>query len=218
VLAYNEPISIARWTTPNNNNTTSRNGITVVLELLQNDNTMLRAGESIQGNIMIDNKFNKKIRKVEVILRAIEFAGMSPLNISGYHSISKELATYTMTIDKEYRETLCWTNEQFLYFQIQIPAGAKSSYIGYYSQYFWMLEVKLNVAWSRDVHIYTYLPLPKFLPILHGTFIASHKQRSLKKSFTRTERILSILMLLLPFLKILIPIIIILILVAKYFG
>jgi len=36
-------------------------------------------------------------------------------------------------------------------FEFQIPEGIKQSYIGKYSEYFWGLEAKVNVAWSSDI-------------------------------------------------------------------
>jgi hypothetical protein len=31
------------------------------------------------------------------------------------------------------------------------PRGVNQSYIGKYSEYFWGLEVKVNIAWSSDI-------------------------------------------------------------------
>ena len=36
-------------------------------------------------------------------------------------------------------------------FEFLIPEGIKQSYIGKYSEYFWGLEAKVNVAWSSDI-------------------------------------------------------------------
>jgi hypothetical protein len=36
-------------------------------------------------------------------------------------------------------------------FELVIPQGVNQSYIGKYSEYFWGLESKVNIAWSSDL-------------------------------------------------------------------
>ena len=36
-------------------------------------------------------------------------------------------------------------------FELVIPQGVNQSYIGKYSEYFWGLEAKVNIAWSSDL-------------------------------------------------------------------
>jgi hypothetical protein len=36
-------------------------------------------------------------------------------------------------------------------FELEIPQGINQSYIGKYSEYFWGLEAKVNIAWSSDL-------------------------------------------------------------------
>jgi hypothetical protein len=40
-------------------------------------------------------------------------------------------------------------------FEFQIPDNVYQSYTGKYSEYFWGLEAKLNVAWSSDINART---------------------------------------------------------------
>jgi hypothetical protein len=36
-------------------------------------------------------------------------------------------------------------------FDFEIPPAVNQSYIGRYSEYFWGLEAKVNIAWSSDI-------------------------------------------------------------------
>jgi hypothetical protein len=36
-------------------------------------------------------------------------------------------------------------------FEVVIPQGVSQSYTGKYSEYFWGLEAKVNIAWSSDL-------------------------------------------------------------------
>lgn len=42
-------------------------------------------------------------------------------------------------------------NSSVIPFEFQIPAKVNQSYTGKYSEYFWGLEAKLNIAWSSDI-------------------------------------------------------------------
>jgi hypothetical protein len=44
-------------------------------------------------------------------------------------------------------------------FEFEIPRGVKPSYVGKYSEYFWGLEVKVNIAWSSDISARTLLEI-----------------------------------------------------------
>ncbi|MDQ3852680.1 MAG: hypothetical protein M3299_07595, partial [Thermoproteota archaeon] len=36
-------------------------------------------------------------------------------------------------------------------FEFEIPQGVNQTYVGKYSEYFWGLEAKVNIAWSSDL-------------------------------------------------------------------
>lgn len=44
-------------------------------------------------------------------------------------------------------------------FELEIPQGVNQSYIGKYSEYFWGLEAKVNIAWSSDINARTIIEI-----------------------------------------------------------
>lgn len=60
-----------------------------------------------------------------------------------------------VTIVEEYKKNIELENEGHDYsmipFEYQIPDKVNQSYKGKYSEYFWGLEAKLNVAWASDI-------------------------------------------------------------------
>jgi hypothetical protein len=67
-----------------------------------------------------------KIRKIEIILGAIEFA----------QAKGKKKRT---EIHPKYKE-------------MHIPKEIKRSYLGEYSEYYWLLEAKVDIPWSDDLY------------------------------------------------------------------
>jgi hypothetical protein len=50
-------------------------------------------------------------------------------------------------------------NDNTIPFEFQIPEGINQSYIGKYSEYFWGLEAKMNIAWSSDINARTIIEI-----------------------------------------------------------
>jgi hypothetical protein len=50
-------------------------------------------------------------------------------------------------------------NDNTIPFEFQIPEGINQSYMGKYSEYFWGLEAKVNVAWSSDINARTIIEI-----------------------------------------------------------
>jgi hypothetical protein len=44
-------------------------------------------------------------------------------------------------------------------FEFEIPKGLNQSYVGKYSEYFWGLEAKVNIAWSSDIDTRTIIEI-----------------------------------------------------------
>jgi|SoiMethySBSTD1v2_1073268.scaffolds.fasta_scaffold213537_2 hypothetical protein len=42
-------------------------------------------------------------------------------------------------------------NNKVIPFEFPIPSGINQSYVGRYSEFFWGLEAKINIAWSSDI-------------------------------------------------------------------
>jgi hypothetical protein len=44
-------------------------------------------------------------------------------------------------------------------FELEIPQGVNQSYTGKYSEFFWALEAKVNIAWSSDINARTIIDI-----------------------------------------------------------
>lgn len=116
------------------------------------ERTTFSPGETIKGTLTIDTFGNKKIRDVEVILQGIERGtGLSEEKIGLIHR-KKQEKEVSNTIEK-YSTDIEWNKAKTIQFEIYIPANAKKSYVGKFTKYFWILEVKLDIALGHDLHI-----------------------------------------------------------------
>lgn len=117
-----------------------------------NNSTPYSAGHIIKGNVRLLTPQNQgedekeTIRGMEITLRGIEHAFAQ-----GRQRVS--------TIEK-YEKKIELTengghNGNSIPFEFQIPGGVNQSHTGKYSEYFWGLEAKLNIAWSSDINART---------------------------------------------------------------
>ena len=63
----------------------------------------------------------------------------------------KEMTTKT----QEYKIDIEWNKGDSMPFELSLPTEIKKSYTGKFSKYFWILEAKLDIAWSKDLHVET---------------------------------------------------------------
>lgn len=130
------------------------------IDLLEhhNNNSPYSPGHTIKGRVIllrslnqeaeVENNKNNNIRGMKIILSGIEYAfaqGLQRVN-----TIEK----YERIIDPNGNEN-GENNDNTIPFEFQIPEGINQSYIGKYSEYFWGLEAKVNVAWSSDINART---------------------------------------------------------------
>jgi hypothetical protein len=116
------------------------------INLLTN-NSSYSPGHIVKGEVILLNPQNQgqeekeTIRGMEIILRGVEQAFAQEL---------QRIATL-----EEYKKNIKLENEGHDYntipFEYQIPDRVNQSYKGKYSEYFWSLEAKLNVAWASDI-------------------------------------------------------------------
>ena len=122
----------------------------------ENNNSAYSPGHTIKGEVILltppnqeeENKNNRKIRGMEITLSGIEDAfaqGLQRVN-----TIEK----YEEKIELKGNEN-GGNNENTIAFEFQIPEDINQSYIGKYSEYFWGLEAKVNIAWSSDINART---------------------------------------------------------------
>jgi hypothetical protein len=132
------------------------------IDLLQeeNNNKPYSPGDTIKGQVILvlppnkeqEQNKNKKIRGMKIILSGIEYAfahGLQRVN-----TIEK----YEKNIGLKGNEN-SGANENNIPFEFQIPEGINQSYIGKYSEYFWGLEAKVNVAWLSDINARTVIEI-----------------------------------------------------------
>jgi hypothetical protein len=123
-----------------------------------NNNTIFSPGQTLRGNVITlpfqnSEKQNKKnIRGMKITLSGIEHAfaqGFQRVNTIQKYEKNIELNGIGENDN----------NNIIIPFEFQIPNGINQSYIGKYSEYFWGLEAKVNVAWSSDINARTIIEI-----------------------------------------------------------
>jgi hypothetical protein len=113
-----------------------------------NNSTVFSSGQTLRGNVIAlslqnlgeENK-KKSVRGMKITLSGIEHAFAQ-----GFQRVSTT-EKYENMIEISGSEE----NDQGIPFEFQIPNGINQSYMGRYSEYFWGLEAKINIAWSSDI-------------------------------------------------------------------
>ena len=155
-----------------------REGVaTTRLEIEESKNSFPPRG-SIRGKLIVENHRDKKIRKAEITLNAVEHASASSLGILSRHVSKKITKRFSSTektiIIEKYVEMINWREGcSSVSFDIQIPKDAKRSYNGTYSAYYWILEAKLDIKWSRDLYAKAYYGKPDLSQLKRGKIFGS---------------------------------------------
>ena len=123
---------------------------------LLDDNAPYSPGHIVKGKVVLltqnqeKEEEKKTIRGLKVTLRGVE------------HAFAQGLQRIT-TIEKYEKHTELAKNgghsDNDIPFEFQIPDGINQSYTGKYSEYFWGLEAKLNIAWSSDINARTIIEI-----------------------------------------------------------
>ena len=116
-----------------------------------NNITSYSPGHTIKGNVILrlppeeEEEIRNKIRGMKITLSGIEHAfaqGLQRVSTIEKHDKNIELNENQIGGKNE---------NNAIPFEFEIPRGVNQSYIGKYSEYFWGLGAKLNVAWSSDI-------------------------------------------------------------------
>ena len=109
-------------------------------------------GNTMRGNIILQLSDNKeeeilnKIRGMKITLSGIEHAFAQGLQrVSIIEKYEKKIELNENQIEGKN------DNNNAIPFEFEIPQGVNQSYIGKYSEYYWGLEAKVNIAWSSDL-------------------------------------------------------------------
>jgi hypothetical protein len=118
----------------------------------QNNNvTSYSPGHTIKGNVILrlppeeEEEIRNKIRGMKITLSGIEHAfaqGLQRVSTIEKYDKNVELNENQIGGKNEYNA---------IPFDFEIPPAVNQSYIGRYSEYFWGLEAKVNIAWSSDI-------------------------------------------------------------------
>ena len=135
-----------------------------LLDHKNNDAPYSRA-DRIRGNVLLllppneveeeEEEKRKKIRGTKITLSGIENAFAQ-----GFERVST-IEKYEKNIELNRDENVGNNNNlnNTIPFELEIPQGVNQSYIGKYSEYFWGLEAKVNIAWSSDINARTIIDI-----------------------------------------------------------
>lgn len=124
-----------------------------------NNNTPYSPGHTVKGEVVLllppneKEEKRKKIRGMKITLNGIKHAFAQ-----GLQRVST-IEKYENNIELNRNENVGDNDNNTIPFEIEIPQGVNQSYIGKYSEYFWGLEAKLNIAWSSDINARTIIEI-----------------------------------------------------------
>src|ERR671919_1802593 len=127
----------------------------------ENNNTPYSSGDIIRGKVLLllppneeEEEKREKIRGTKITLSGIENAFAQ-----GLERVST-IEKYKKNIELNRNENVGNNNRNnTIPFELEIPQGVNQSYIGKYSEYFWGLEAKVNIAWSSDIYARTIIDI-----------------------------------------------------------
>ena len=117
----------------------------------ENNNTPYSRGDIIRGKVILllppnqEEEKREKIRGMKIALSGIEHAFAQ-----GLERVST-VEKYEKNIEVNRNENVGNNDNNTISFEFEIPQDVNQSYIGKYSEYFWGLEAKVNIAWSSDI-------------------------------------------------------------------
>lgn len=119
------------------------------------NNTPYSPGHTVKGEVMLllpqnqeegEGEKRKNIRRMKITLNGIEHAFAQ-----GLQRVST-IEKYEKNIELNQNDNVGNSNNNTIPFELEIPQGVNQSYRGKYSEYFWGLEAKVNIAWSSDIN------------------------------------------------------------------
>jgi arrestin (S-antigen)-like protein len=109
-------------------------------------------GRTIRGDLILqlphseeEKEIRNKIRGMKITLSGVEHAFAQ-----GLRRVST-IEKYDKNIELDGNQIGGKNGIDAIPFELVIPQGVNQSYIGKYSEYFWGLEAKVNIAWSSDL-------------------------------------------------------------------
>lgn len=130
----------------------------------EDNNTPYSPGHTVKGQVIIlllssneeekeKEEKKKKLRGMKITLSGIEDAFAQ--GVQRVNTIEK----YEKNIELNGNEYGGNNDNNTIPFEFDIPQRVNQSYIGKYSEYFWGLEAKVNIAWSSDINARTLIEI-----------------------------------------------------------
>jgi len=116
-----------------------------------NNITSYAPGHTVRGDVILllphneEEEIRNKIRGMKITLSGIEHAFAQ-----GLQRVST-IQKYDKNIELNGNQIGGKNDNNAIPFELVIPQGVNQGYIGKYSEYFWGLEAKVNIAWSSDL-------------------------------------------------------------------
>jgi Arrestin (or S-antigen), N-terminal domain len=116
-----------------------------------NNITSYAPGHTVRGDVILllphneEEEIRNKIRGMKITLSGIEHAFAQ-----GLQRVST-IQKYDKNIELNGNQIGGKNDNNAIPFELVIPQGVNQGYIGKYSEYFWGLEAKVNIAWSSDI-------------------------------------------------------------------
>jgi hypothetical protein len=117
-------------------------------------------GRLIKGELilLLPQKKQQEEKREKIKGMKITLSGMEHAFAQGLQRVST-IQKYEKNVELDENENLERIDNNAIPFEFEIPQGVNQSYIGKYSEYFWGLEAKLNIAWSSDIYARTIIEI-----------------------------------------------------------
>ncbi len=109
-------------------------------------------GQKIRGDLILQLPHNKVEEEIRNRIRGmkITLSGIEHAFAQGLQRVST-IEKYDKNIELDGNQIRGKNGINAIPFELIIPQDVNQSYIGKYSEYFWGLEAKVNIAWSSDI-------------------------------------------------------------------
>lgn len=108
--------------------------------------SVYRPGEAVAGTIWVNNPRRKKIRKIDVDIKGVEW-----VSAQGH---TRERTVESQALDIPLEEGMEGTG---IPFQVQLPREARTTFLGHLIRFRWEIRVNLDVAWAFDTSAKAYI-------------------------------------------------------------
>jgi hypothetical protein len=125
----------------------------------ENNNTSYSRGDIIRGNILLLLPSNEEEKRGKIRGTKITLSGIENAFAQGLERVST-IEKYEKNIELNGNENVENNgHNNTIPFELEIPQGVNQSYTGKYSEFFWALEAKVNIAWSSDINARTIIDI-----------------------------------------------------------